>query len=180
MSVPSGRDPMECGQGAVRDSPTRPGQNAKSTVTGSTRKTTGTIIRISRRDACLDELTTAGLADVAGLRMEYVGQRRAALDGDRDTVREARDDRHPGRRRKPVEGIGNRLTSADGGQHRGEIGGQRAPGAAHDAVERGHRALAGSDGERQQLGDGRELLEHRPLALAHLSGQVLVAGEDAG
>ena len=61
-----------------------------------------------------------------------------------------------------------------------EICGQRALGPAYDPVECGDGALARCHGERQQLGDGRELLRRmRALPLAHLSGQVLVAGEDA-
>ena len=52
----------------------------------------------------LDQLATAGLADVGGLGVQDVGQRRAALDRDGDALGEPRDRRQPSARPRSVEG----------------------------------------------------------------------------
>ena len=63
-------------------------------MTGSTRKTTGTIIAISLRPPASSSARLPGLADVGGLGPQHLGQRRAALDRDGDAVDE------PGQRRQ--------------------------------------------------------------------------------
>ena len=111
----------------------------------------------------------AGLADVGGLGVQHVGQRGAALDRDRDALGEPGDQRQPGAGGQPVEGRRDRLAGADVGEHPAQVGGELAAAAAYDPVERGDRALAGRDRQREQLGDGRELGEDPALALLDLA-----------
>ena len=66
---------------------------------------------------------------------------------------------------------------ADAGQHVGEVLGEGTVAAAYDAVECGDRALARGHGEREQLGDSRELREDLPLAVLDLRAQPVVAEE---
>ncbi len=157
-----------------------PGQKLKSTVTGSTRKTTGTIIAISRRAA-----TSTSSRRPASRTSAAWAWRTSASGVPRSTAtampwaKRATSGR-PVRGGQPVEGARDRLAGADLGEHPGQVGGELAAGAAYDPVEGGDRALAGGDGEGEELGDGRELGEDPALAALHLGGEVLVAGEHAG
>ena len=80
----------------VRERPTTPGQNANSTVTGQHEEHDRAPSSAPRDGGDLDQLAAPGLADVGGLGVQHVGQRRAALDRDRDALGEPRDQRQPG------------------------------------------------------------------------------------
>ena len=157
--------------GVVSESPTTPGQNANRTVTGSTRKTTGDHHRdlpagratsmSSRRPASRTSAAWACRTSASG---------RASLDRDRDALGEPGHQRQPGAswpsgRTPSATGV----AGADLGEHpaRGPAEGS-PPAAAYDPVERGDRALAGGDRQREQLGHGRELGQDPPLALLDL------------
>ena len=102
-----------------------------------------------------------------------------ALDGDGDPWAKRATSGRPVRGRPPVEGGAERLAGADLGEHLRQVAGELAAAAADDAVERGDRALAGRDGERQQLGDGGELGQDLAFAVLDLAGEVAVAGDHA-
>ena len=124
----------------------------------------------------LDELTTAGFADVAGLRVEY------SVSGVPRSIATATPCAKRATIGTPVVAASRSNASATGSPVRMAAStparSRTTHRAAHDPVECGHRALSRGDGEGQQLGDGRELLDI-PLARLDLSRQVLVAGEDA-
>ena len=64
-----------------------------------------------------------------------------------------------------VERLHERGAGPGLGQRPAELAAELAVASAVHALERADRPLAGGDGEREQLGDGRELLEHPLLAL---------------
>ena len=152
----------------TRCRPTTPGQNAKTHGHREDQEDDRDHHQDLLAGAGLDQRAAAGLADVGGLGVQHVGQRGAALDRDRDALRRtARPRGSPVRRGQRVEGAARPASPVrTSASTRAEVGGELAAAAAYDPVERGDRALAGGDGERQQLGDGRELGEDPALALA--------------
>jgi hypothetical protein len=128
----------------------------------------------------LDQLAPAGLADIGCLGVQHVGQRGAPLDRDGHTLGEPGDQWQAARASQAVEGLSDRFTRAHSGQHHAEVARELAATSTYDAVERRDRALPGGDGERQELGDHRELRHHLPLTGRDLGGEIGVARQHTG
>ena len=174
------RSPRGWVRGWSRCRPTTPGQKAKSTVIGQHQEDDGHHHQDLLAGGDLDQLAAPGLADVGGLRVQHVGQRRAALDGDRDALGEAGDERQPGRRGHPVEGGADRLAGADRRRAPEPRSGESSPPLRRTTRSSAPTGLSpGGHGEGEQLGDGRELGEDPALARRTWLVQVGVAGEHA-
>jgi hypothetical protein len=123
----------------------------------------------------LDQGTSPGLAYVARLGMQHLGERSASFDGDGDPLGKPRDHRQTGARGQLVERAGDRGAGADLREHASQLRGELTPRASYDPVERSHRALPRRHGQGQQLRDRRELLQDQPLALGDLGSQAVLA-----
>ena len=119
-----------------------------------------------------DDQSPEHLAHVRRLGVQDVGQRGAALDGDRHALGEPRDQRQPGARGHPVERGADRLAGADVGEHPAEVGGQRSPAAPDGTGGRGsvghgcHGAGSGAFGHRRSpVVRQRSRLDGRPAGV---------------
>ena len=129
------------GHDATRLSPTTPGKNAKSSVIGRIRKTTGIIIAISRRAPDSTSARCARVADVGRLRNEDVDEWRPALERDHDAVGEPRHDRQRAASRHRVEGRRDRHAGARLGEDTREVIGEGTLTGRDDARDRARPAL---------------------------------------
>ena len=150
---------------------------AKRMVTGSTPKTTGTIIAISflppasmirRRPSSRTSCAWARSTSASG-----VPRSTATTMPSTKRANEARPVGQPlqgGRQAGPGAGVGEAAS---------ELVGQLAVGQPHDPLERTGRAFACTHREREQLGDGGELGEHSGLTPVGLTAEQRVARDDA-
>ena len=153
---------------------------AKRTVTGSTRKTTGTIMAISLRPpASSSRRLPASRTSAAWARSTSASGVPRSI-GDEQPVDE------PGQRVQDVRSA-SLLQRVEQRRAGAGLGRERRPARAASSPpeSRVTRASApiglspAAHRERQQLGDDRELGEQQLLALLHLLGQPPVAAEHA-
>ena len=126
--------------------------------------------------AGFQQLPLAERPNVGGLSPQHIGQRRAAFDGDGHAVEESGQRLEPGAVPQVGERGEERSAGAGFGEHAGQLVDQRAVGEPGDPVDRAHRALAGGHGQRQHLGDHRELGDDLGVALVDRLGSATSPG----
>ena len=149
-------------------------------VTGKTRKTTGTSIAISLRPPASSRARRPiSRTSVAWARRTSAsGVPRSTAIAMPSTKRAKR--RQRGARRHPLERGHDGCTGAGIGKSAAELARELAVRQAYHPFQRADRTFTGTDRESQQLGNGRELRDHRGLAASDLAGQRAVSEQDAG